>query len=131
MIETLLNNAPELWAFIGVIIGTLVLVIGGFAVTALAGTKMLEYGKMFWAEVKGQRAKIYSAVDEASDTIPQEIAKLTPFPDSPEMWSAMLKAAVEVVLSYTPPVEVNVTAPPADVAKAVRDEVGKLGRDLL
>lgn len=106
-LNDILNNAPELWGVIGVFIGTLVLVLGGLAVTAFAGTKALEYGKELWAEIRGQRARIYGAVDQATDTIPQQIASLTPWNDDPAMWSAIFKAAVEVALDYRPVKEVS------------------------
>ncbi len=123
MTETLLNNAPELWGAIGVIIGTLVIIFAGVGVTALTGTKALEYGKMLFAEIKGQRKVIYGAIDEATDTIPQQVAALTPWDDDPAMLSAMLKAMVEVALQYRPAQEVNmtITGEPADIAKEVDD----------
>lgn len=96
--ENLINNAPELWAAIGVIFGTVVVALAGIAVTALAGTKALVYGKLLWAEIRGKRAEIIGAIDDPTDKVITELNAVTGIPVVP--LSDALEAALRVVLDY-------------------------------
>lgn len=102
-----ISQTPEFWQAMGLIFGTVILLGAGVAASALAGTKALEYLKLLWAEIRGRRADIIGAVDDATDKIPVELGELTHIP--PAVWSDILEALIKVVVQER-------TAPAHEVA---------------
>ena len=99
-LNEIIQNAPELWAAMGVLFGSVILLLVGIAGIFLAGTKAWVYGRLLVAEVRGHRQAILEAVDEPTDRIPQQIAALTPWEgDTPLMWSTAMRTALEFVFN--------------------------------
>ena len=97
--EWIIEYGPSVALAIGAFFGVVILFAVAFAASALAGTKAVEYGKLLVAEIRGQRLRIIAAVDEDSDKIPSELAKLVPGVWDDKLWSALLLGAVKVILA--------------------------------
>ncbi len=74
------------WALLGALLGTLLLVAGSL----WAGARVTEQARALWRTLRGHRAEVIAAVDEAADPLIVQLARLTTIP--PPVWAAFLPA---------------------------------------
>ncbi len=74
------------WALLGALLGTLLLIAGSL----WAGARVTEQARALWRTLRGHRAGVIAAVDETSDPLIVQLARLTTIP--PAVWAAFLPA---------------------------------------
>lgn len=81
----------EVWAILGTLLGTLLLV----AALLWASTRVLAQGRAAWAALRGHVPDVLAAVDEPGDRLNAQLGRLTRVP--PAVWAAFLPAFVEAL----------------------------------
>jgi hypothetical protein len=76
----------DVWRLLGALLGTLLLLAGSL----WAGARVTEQGRALWRALRGHRAEAIAAVDETTDPLIVQLARLTTVP--PEVWAAFLPA---------------------------------------
>lgn len=90
------NNVPGLWLNIGAVFGTAIIALIGLAATEFAGTQAWAWGRKLVREIKGHRAEIIAAVDDATDPLPLELGTRLGIP--PEVVSDLFEGILKIVL---------------------------------
>jgi len=81
------------WAALGALLGTLLLL----AASLWAGDQALRQARSLWGRVRGQRAQVIAAVNEPTDPLIVQLARLTTIPAP--VWAALLPALLESLIA--------------------------------
>ncbi len=79
------------WTGLGAVVGTLMLV----AVMLWASQTTLRQARAMWQLLRGYRANLESKIDEPTDSLIRELARLSTLP--PTLWSAFLTALLRSI----------------------------------
>ncbi len=74
----------DVWRLLGALLGTLLLIAGSL----WAGAQVTGQARALWRALRGHRAEMIAAVDEVTDPLVVQLARLTTIP--PGVWAAFL-----------------------------------------
>ncbi|NDJ77544.1 MAG: hypothetical protein GYB65_14930 [Chloroflexi bacterium] len=83
---TISEETAQVWSLLGTLAGTLLLL----ALTLWASAQITRQARDLWLAVRGHRGTIIAAVDDPTDALIQQLARLSHVPGS--VWAAALPA---------------------------------------